>query len=86
MLAGNQRSSTIRISRDAERELGFGFSSQKADLVPIVPRIRFPVKRGSLCKAMNSKDKKRLSPTRTREERLVWYQARIALFLELLKL
>lgn len=72
--------------RDAERELDFGFSSQRADLVPTVPRIELPVKRSSPCKAMHSKDKERSSPTGMRQERLVWYQALIALFLELLKL
>jgi hypothetical protein len=66
--------------RDAERELDFGFSSERVDLVPTVPRIGFLVERRSPCKAMNSKDKERSSPTGMRQERLVLYQALIAVF------
>ena len=72
--------------RDAELELDFGSSSQRADLVRNFPRTGFPVKQNSCRKAMNSKDKERSRPTDMRQERLVSCQALIALFLELLKL
>jgi hypothetical protein len=70
--------------RDAE--LDFGFSSQRADLVPTVPRIGFPKKAKHLRKVMNLNDNESACPTNTEEKRLVSHQALIALFPEVLKL
>jgi hypothetical protein len=68
--------------RDAERELDFGFSSQRADLVPNFPTIGFPVKQDSSRKAMNSKGKECSRPTDMGRQRLAPYQVLIPLFLE----
>jgi hypothetical protein len=75
MIVRDQRSSRIVSWQDTELELNFCFSPQRTDPVPNFPRIGFPVKRISRCKAMNSKNKERSSPTDMRQERLVSDQA-----------
>jgi hypothetical protein len=75
MIARNQRGSRIASWRDTELESDFGFSPQRTYLVPNFPRIRFPVKRATHCRAMSSKHKEPWRRTDMRHRRLVSSQA-----------